>query len=103
METPDGAALAELKRQDPQAHAMWLRQVEKQMDHQRFMEAAIYAMPLKVMKSAHRSALAALLVLLSLTAYALYLDHQWFAALFGALDVVAIIGVFSKAADPSEE
>ncbi|MCG8151238.1 hypothetical protein GUY44_12165 [Pimelobacter simplex] len=103
MEAPDGAALAELKRQDPDAHSMWLRQVEKQMEHQRFMESAIYTMPLKVMKSAHRSALAALVVLTAVTGYALYLDHQWFAAIFGALDVVAILGVFARSSDPSEE
>lgn len=88
--------MAELRQKDPDAHKVWLRQVGKQMEHERFMEAARYRMPLKVMRSAQLAALVALVVLSGLAGYALYLDHPWIATLFGTLDVAAILGVFTE-------
>ena len=94
MQVPDGAALAELKKNDPAAHRMWLKQVERQMEHQRFMESAGYKMPLKVMQSAHRAALTALVVVALIAGIAIWLDRPWLAALFGVIDLVGIVAIF---------
>ncbi|KAB2809278.1 hypothetical protein F9L07_19750 [Pimelobacter simplex] len=94
IQVPDGEALASLKRNDPAAHRMWLKQVKKEMGHHRWMQSAEYRMPLRVMISAHVMALIALVVLAGLAGYALYLDHVWLAGIFGGLDVAAIVGLF---------
>lgn len=73
---------------------MWLDEIAATMKHQRFMESAQFTMPLRVMQSAQRCALAAIVVFAVLAGYALYLDHAWVATLFGVLDVATIIGLF---------
>jgi hypothetical protein len=96
MQMPDAAALAELKRADPQAHKMWLREVKSQLRHQRFMESARYRMPMRVILATNLAAVVALLILSAMVGYVAYLDHAWLAAFLGALDFVGVVGLFLR-------
>lgn len=95
IQLPDADALADLKLKDPQGYKFWMRNLDKQLAHQRFMESAKYRMPLKVIKSAQMWAFLALVAILALAAYALYLDEPWVAGFLVSLDVVAIVGIFA--------
>lgn len=84
-----------MKQKDPHAHKVWLKQAGKQLDHQRFMESARYKMPLKTIRSAQLAALTALALILALAAYALYLGQPIITGILTALDVVAILALFT--------
>lgn len=95
IQLPDPDALAELKKKDPKAHKLWLKELKQQMKHQRFMESARYRMPLKVIRSSQLAALVALLGVLALAAYALFMDRPWIAAILAAIDVATIVTIFT--------
>lgn len=58
------------------------------------MESAKYTMPLKVIRSGQLAALTALLAVLVLAGYALYLDRVWFGGVLAGLDVLGILAIF---------
>src|SRR5699024_8278086 len=95
VQPPDPDALAELKRKDPRAHKMWLKQVGREMKHQRFMREAQYRRPLTVIRWSQIVALLALVAILGVAGYALYLGHAVTAGIIVTIDVVAILSVFT--------
>lgn len=66
IQIPDADALVDLKKKDPRAYKMWMRQVKQEMKHQRFMREAQFKMPLRVIWSGQVAALVALLAVLGL-------------------------------------
>lgn len=92
---PNAEAMAALREKDPKGHKVWLKQVSKQMSHQRFMESAHFRMPLRVIICSQAAALISLVVIAVLAGYALYLDRPWIASALAVLDLGAIMRVFT--------
>lgn len=95
VQPPDPDVLAELKRKDPRAHKMWLKQVAREMGHQRFMREAQYRMPLTVIRWSQIVCLLALVTILAVAGYALYLGHAVTAGVIVTIDVIGILSVFT--------
>lgn len=93
---PNTQELVELKSESPEAYAAWLRMIEKRSDHDMWMEKAPYQLPATIAKRGQSLGLTAVVAVLILAAWALYLDHAWIAAFLGAVDIIGLAAVFSN-------
>lgn len=100
---PDAAELSNLRERDPEAHAVWLRLVEKRAEHDMWMERAPYELPAAVAKRGQMLGLIAVIAVLMLAAYCAYLGHRWLAGILTGIDIIGLAAVFSNSHNSGDE
>jgi hypothetical protein len=103
LATPDPEQLLRLKRETPEAYKAWLRIIEERARHDMWMERAPYALPAAIVKRGQILALVAVLAVLVVAGYALYLDHEWIATFLVAIDLAGLAAVFLAAGKGDHE
>lgn len=87
--------MAELKANDPEVYRLWVTALRKRINHDMWMEKAPIRVPFTTALIGQALGLVAVLAVLGIAAYALYLDHGWIAAFLGALDIIGLAAVFN--------
>lgn len=85
-----------MRQFDPDLYTWWKKEISRQSEHNRRIEAAPILEPAKLAKRGQLIGLLAVFAVLGLAAYALYLDHPWAAGILTAIDVVALAAVFAR-------
>ena len=107
---PSAQELADYKLVDPRIVEFLMETSKKEQAHRHKVEDE----KVKIVKHSERRvsrmnwwgmffAFMALITLVGLAAYALYLDKQWFAGIFGLTAVVSILSVFVEAGKKNKE
>ena len=94
--TPDRKEMAAMKEEIPELYQVYVDGLQKSVDADYIQRTHPYTEPLKNVNSGRKYSLTALLAVILLAAYALYLGHAWFAGIITALDVVGLITVFAN-------
>ncbi|WFN93489.1 hypothetical protein [Gordonia sihwensis] len=92
---PDPQQLALLREKVPEVYAMWVDVVQKRNDHELWQSKKAIRQPYLLARLGQVFGLVAVLGVLVLGGYALYLDHAWIAAFLGAVDVIGLAAVFN--------
>lgn len=107
---PSPAELEAYQRIDPKIVEYLITSSQKEQEHRHKMDEE----KLSIVKYSERKngrmnfwgmffAFFSLLVIISLSAYALYLDRPWFAGIFGFTAVAGILSIFVNAGKPSKD
>jgi hypothetical protein len=99
---PDPDKARQLREVDPKLYRQWRREVSKQAEHDRWIEAAPFKVPARVTLRGQVLGLIAVLFVLALAGYAVYKDHSWAAVVLTGIDVVGLAAVFASSSKEQE-
>lgn len=94
--TPDRQEMAAMREQTPELYNLYVTGLQKSVDADFIQRTYPYTEPMKNVRSGRRYGLVAVLGVLCLAGYALYLDLPWFAGVITAIDVIGLAAVFGS-------
>ncbi len=83
-----------MRETDSRAYEVWMQLVPERVRHDMWIERAEVEQPYKLARRGQTGARIGLVAMAVLAGYAIYADHPWVAALFGALDFVGVVAAF---------
>lgn len=93
--TPDTAALAQMKREVPEVYNLWIESTKKRLDHDIWQSKKAVRQPYLLASIGQILGLIAVLGVLALAGYAVYLDHPWVGGIIAAIDILGLAAVFN--------
>lgn len=97
---PDVDTAAALREKAPEAYKVWLETIQHNNQTENHIRVASVDNPKRIASAAQITGLIAVLAVLALAAFALYLDKPWFATIIAALDIVGLAAVFAGNSNP---
>lgn len=96
LPTPDVDSAADLRKNAPELYKAYVRSINKATDTEYAERTAPYLSPARNVRVGQICGLIVALTVLGLSGYALHLGHPWFAGILTALNVVALVAVFTN-------
>lgn len=96
LPTPDVDSAVNLRTNAPELYKAYVRSINKSIDAEYAERTAPYLFPTRNVRVGQICGLIVALTVLGLSGYALYLGHPWFAGILTALNVVALVAVFTN-------
>ncbi|MCL2782304.1 MAG: hypothetical protein FWD74_12625 [Actinomycetia bacterium] len=88
---------------DPKLYEQWRGEISKQADHNRYLESAPYRVPGRVTLRGQIAGLVALVAVLAVAGYALYLHEPWIAGFLAGFNIVGVIAIFATGSGPTRD
>ncbi|SES33967.1 hypothetical protein [Corynebacterium cystitidis] len=101
--TPDQATMAKMREETPELYEFYIDSMKKGVQADYIQRTYPYTEPLKNANAGRRYGLVAVIGVLIIAGYALYLDHPWFAGVITAIDIIGLAAIFSNSPRSSEK
>jgi hypothetical protein len=96
LQIPDPYRITEFQEADPELYKTWCRMLEKQHDHDMYMERAPFDVPARIARRGQWFGLSAVMAVLILAAYMAAIGATGWGAGVAAVDIVTLAAVFAR-------